>query len=151
MRLEVRRKKDLSFIICLVTPWVHPVLLVSCHYCVNVLPWLPGASARRPGALRCCVARLLLPATASGHLHPAPRLVVGLARPAALPWGRRAPCSFGACSLLPLQVLLLLTRTFSVSLLCHQGKLFHSWGLSVQAFPSRGRLPRASSASCVNH
>ena len=113
-----------------VTPWVHWVLLVSCHCCVNVLPWLPRASARRPWCSQMLRGPPLLPVTNSSHLHPAPRRGTG------------TPCSFGACSLLSLQVLLLLTRTFSVSLLCHQRKLFHPWGLSAQAFPSQGRLPQ---------
>ena len=121
MRLEVGRKRDLSFIICLVTHWVHRVFLVPCppmaspDRCTKILTLL---DATWPTSTTCCS----LPS-------PRPASPLGTGTPAV---SDSAPSS--------LRVLLLLPGTFSLLLLCYQLHLFHPWGLSVQACLSQGRL-----------
>ena len=121
VRLEVGRKKDLSFLICLVTHWVHRVFLVSCppmaspNLCTKILRLL---DATWPTSTTCCSLPSPYPAS---------------------PLGTGTPSSFRLCSLLSLRVLLL-PGTFSLLLLCCQLHFFHPWGLSVQASLSQGRL-----------
>lgn len=132
VRLEVGRKKDLSFLICLVTHWVHRVFLVSCppmafpNLCTKILRLLDGTW---PTSTTCCSLPSPYPAS---------------------PLGTGTPSSFRLCSLLSLRVLLLLPGTFSLLLLCCQLHFFSSLGaLSPSLSFSRQAAP--GPASSVNH
>lgn len=125
-KLGGRWRKDLSFIIRLVTHWMYGVFPVSCS--ANVPQWLPSAlctEITRHSYCRTCYC--LLPQPQSP--------------------GTRTPGSLRVWPLLPLQVLLLWPRTLSSLLLYH-----FILPLSARACFSRQAtpLPRASSASCAN-
>ena len=74
MRLEVGRKRDLSFIICLVTHWVHRVFLVPCppmaspDRCTKILTLL---DATWPTSTTCCSLPSPRPASPLGTGTPA--------------------------------------------------------------------------------
>lgn len=122
MRLEVGRKKDLSFLICLVTHWVHRVFLVSCppmafpNLCTKILMLL---DATWPTSTTCCSLPSPYPAS---------------------PLGTGTPSSFRLCSLLSCECCFFCLELSPYCSCVANYTFFHPWGLSVQASLSQGRL-----------